>query len=210
MRTRRSIAPSIPFPIRLFLPVLLLAAQACAYTTEFTGTTRLETPIKLERVYVYSFIDIRTEDLGPKMMDEMERQLALGLENRGVASEQHWFLDDPLGAAYARSQRAERVPVRIVIERNAEAERRFGAPYRLVVFPSEMQVDGPNYTYDIDWRLEDARTNQVVWSTTSRATHINIYSRDEDPVNRARGLVDRLIIQMDRSGVFGAAAAPAR
>ena len=210
MRTSRSNPRSTPLVVRLFLLSVLLASQACAYPTKFSGTTRLETPIKLERVYVYSFIDIRTEDLGPTMMDEMERQLALGLENRGVASEQHWFLDDPLGAAYARSRRAETIPVRAVIERNAANERRFGAPYRLIVFPTETSVDGPNYEYSIDWRLVDARTDQVVWSTTSHARHMNIYSRDEDSVNRARGIIDRLIIQMDLSGVFGAAAAPAR
>jgi hypothetical protein len=56
--------------------------------------------------------------------------------------------------------------------------------------------------------LEDTRTNRIVWSTVARGKHTNIGSPDEDPVARARLVVEGLIRQMDESGLLGAAAAP--
>lgn len=196
--------------IRVVLLPLLMAVNGCsAYTTSFSGTTRPGTPITLTRLYVYSFLDIRSEALGPQMMHEITRQLGERLESRGVATEQHRFQDDSLAASFTGGENSAVIPISRVVAGNAAAELGFGADYRLLAFPAWMELEyidnKPWYIYTFRWTLEDARTGQVVWSTTSNSAHHKVQDRDKDAVGRAGEIVNRLIREMEISGLFGAA-----
>jgi hypothetical protein len=184
---------------------LSIGLGACVYPTSmsFTETTRPSTPVTLSRLYVYSFLDLRVDELGSALMSEISRQLAAGLESCGVASEQHWFRDDPIAGQFARLRGSEVVPVRRVITQNRATERAYGSDYRLIVFPVQTTVEPGWIQYDFRWTLEDTRTNRIVWSTTSRGRH----ARGEDSEELAKDIVDGLITQMDVSGLLRAAAA---
>lgn len=187
---------------QLLLPAMLVGMSGCGPSVRFTGTTQFATPITLSRLYVYYFLDLRTAELGRNMINEMARQLETRLEERGVGTEQHWFRDDPLAPAFISPWSPVMIPVRRVIELNAADEQRFGSEYRLIVFPRF--VEG-RYAYVFAWELEDARTNRIVWSTTSHGDHDRNGTSDEV----AKKLLDGLIAEMDRSGLFGAAPASA-
>jgi hypothetical protein len=175
---------------RLFILMILMGTQGCGYSLEFM-TTPPRQSIKLSRVYVYSFLDVRAPDLGRGMMRQIRHELALGLENRGVANEQHWFREDPLADDFAGWRSTTTIPVRQVIERNAEAEHRFGAEYRLIAKPVDTQIAGTTSNYIFTWVLEDTRTNEVVWATTAIAEHRDVIGiLDEELDGRGRKLVD--------------------
>lgn len=192
----------------LLLCVGYAGAQGCTFAPAFTGTTVPSgvEPASLSRLYVYSFLDLRGDQLGQTMIAEISRQLATEMDSRGIKIEQHWFKNDPIAGELARVQgterSTERIPVREVIVRNQEKERQFGSDYRLIVFPSYTLSAGAWYHYDFRWAIEDARTQRVVWSTTSRGKHMNWVSGDENAAARARVIVQGLIGEMTRSGLL--------
>lgn len=145
------------------------------------------------------------------MMTEIERQLGEGLKARGVESQQHWFERDPIASEFARtSYSSERVPVREVIHYNQAQERAFGARYRLIAFPADTMTAGAWLHYDFNWLLEDANTQQVIWSTTSRSKHMNWVKNDEDSAERAKVLVDALLREMTSSGLLAPSGTPVK
>ncbi|HET6231099.1 MAG TPA: hypothetical protein VFE05_13580 [Longimicrobiaceae bacterium] len=183
---------------------LTLAAGGCAMAPKFVGTTSLagSPPVSVPSVYVYSFLDLRAADLGPRMIGGVEQQLASALRSHGVESEQHRFSEDPISAEFARVHGTERIPVREVIARNAADEGRFAAPYRLIIFPMQTTQSGSWYYYDFRWTLQDAKTQRVVWSTTSRGRHLNWMRSDENSTKRAQVIVDGVIGEMVSSGLL--------
>lgn len=188
-----------------------LLLMGCAITPDFTGTTQPTTTVQLDKLYIYSFLDVRANELGPTLMTEIERQLGDGLKAHGVESQQHWFERDPIAAEFARTSYAsERVPVREVIYYNQRQERAFGARYRLIAFPANTLAAGAWRHYDFNWALEDSNTQQVIWSTTSRSKHLNWVKNDEDSAERAKVLVDALLQEMESSGLFAPAGTSAK
>jgi len=196
--------PSRRLITMLLLSVACAGAQGCAFAPSFSGTTVSSgiEPASLSRLYVYSFLDLRGDELGSSMMNEISRQLAAELQTRGITTEQHWFKNDPIAAEFARVRGTERIPVREVIAGNQEAERRFGSDYRLIIFPSNTVESGAWYYYDFRWAIEDTRTQRAVWSTTSRGKHMNWVSSNENAGARARLIVNGLISEMTRSGLL--------
>jgi hypothetical protein len=189
-------ASHIRFMVQLVAPVMLLTMGGCATSVRFMKTTQLDAPITLSRLYVYSFLDLRTPELGPNLINELTLQLPARLAERGVATEQRWFRDDPLAATFARLGSSE-IPIRRVIERNAADEQRFGSAYRLIAFPLRVNILS-GLTYEFTWTLEDTQTNRILWSTTSHTAQ-----EDGTSAENAKTLLDGLIAEMDRSGLFG-------
>ena len=184
--------------------LLMLSLDGCAIAPRFVGTTQvaMTKPIIFSSIYVYSFLDIRSKELGPKMITEIQRQLEVGLKNHGVVSEQHWFENDPVASEIASTGGSERIPVREVITRNAAAERKYGARYRLIVFPIQTTTGGDWAFYDFRWTVEDTITQRVVWSTTSQGKHMNWIMTDENSSQRAKVVVDGVISEMVNSGLL--------
>lgn len=110
----------------------------CATAPTFIDTTAPGEPTKVDKVYIYSFVDLRSTDLGSEFMVEIEKQLGEGFRALGVEPQQHWFRRDPIflemAVTLATGYSSARIPVREVIARNAPSEQAFGAKYRLVVF----------------------------------------------------------------------------
>jgi hypothetical protein len=197
---------------RLVVFIMLLGLQACA--PSWKRVTSPTPPITLSRVYVYSFLDLVTDDLGPRRIDAINRQLIAALESRGVATELHLFRDDPIGSGFARVQGAapvqelgglrtvssERIPVSQVIAGNAANERRFGADYRLIVFPAEVSHSEWGRGYTFTWMLYETQTHRRVWDTWSRTSQVSIMRLNE--YGLAERLVNGLIQQMSTAGLL--------
>lgn len=197
---------TIHFALRRAVFAAVLALQGCAVAPSFHDTRMPGAPVTFSRLYIYSFLDIADAALGPSLRRELSQQLAAGLESRGVSSEQHSFANTPVAGEFARvrnqEEHVESIPVGRVILQNAANERRFGAEYRLIAFPTQTRVVGSGRTYDIRWEIQDVRGARTVWTTTSRSRHTNWISTDENAAERARVIVDGLLSEMTSSGLL--------
>jgi hypothetical protein len=183
--------------IRLTILMTVLAFQGCAPTSRapwFAVTKLPSEPVTMSRLYIYSFLDLRTDYMGRRMVNDISRQLVTRLANHGIATELHSFANDPLAANFARVQGSEEIPVGQVIIGNAAREKRFAPDHRLIVFPVYTKVLPNRRAYFIRWTITNARTGQEVWSATSR-------SRNGENA-AAQVVVDSLISQMTAAGLF--------
>lgn len=197
----------------LLVSIVVLGTSGCATNNFRTPPPAFAGQAPLRAVYVYSFLDLRENELGPKFLGEVQRQFAEALKAKGASSAQLSFNDSPLRAEYLLKeepvrgsltrQASTRVPVGEVIATNLRAEAAFGAPYRLIVFPASLTALNTGHRFDVRWDIYDARTNVRVWSATSETLHQNWISHDESPVERAKILVEGIILQMTKAGVFG-------
>lgn len=197
MTTSGAPAPFRRSAIHLPIFTLMLALQGCAPTSPATwvAVTKLPSePVSLSRLYIYSFLDLRTDYMGPRMVSEISRQLIMGLESRGIVTEQHSFANDPLAANFSRVQGSEEIPVGQVIIANAGREQRFAPDHRLIVFPVYTKVLPGRRTYFIRWTITNTRTGREVWSATSRSRN--------DQHTAAQAIVGSLISQMSAAGLF--------
>jgi hypothetical protein len=195
-------------------PALLavLVLSGCATAPKFT-TSVADTQTRVSSVYIYSFLDLREKELGPKNIAEIERQLADTLTSHGVRSKQLWFNRAPVREEIALNQQKQgnwfldlgtsvRVPVNEVIASNAEDEKAFGPQCRLVVFPTSTTETGTGVIVQLRWLLSEVSSGKVIWSATSNTNNMNMWKFDEYPEERAFMLVDGLVKELLRVGVF--------
>ncbi|GEM_PF-4410747 len=204
--------------------VLLLSG--CASNT-FSQTKLLAPNVSLRgsTVYVYSFLDIRENELGPKLLDQFDLQLGEELRKSGVTAKVLRFKKSAAGMAFLAAQREEMrrlgfydektiaegirggaisIPVGDTISQNVGDERRIGARYRLVIFPNEttLRPGIMGTSYAIRWDLTEIRSGHVVWSTTSEGRKVDGWKIDEDSEGRAKRIVDGVVSEMKTSGLM--------
>jgi hypothetical protein len=191
------------------LAAVVLALAGCAHAPQFTGQTRTAsmTGAHIDRMYVYSFVDYRDKELGPDFMKQLERQLGAALAHHGVKSEQLWFRRSPVEATYTLKSvpagglnSSTQLPVAEVIAANLPKERALDPQYRLIMFPSNLRTGG-GITVDIRWTVRDAKTNNVVWATTSSAHHSVWSDANENAAERAKMEVDGFIAELVKTGM---------
>jgi hypothetical protein len=191
---------------------IFLAAVLCGCATtsfnaakqEFSGST------PVTAIYVYSFLDLREGNLGKNFLADFQRQLAEALSQEGIRTKQLWFNDSPVRGQFSLeatgpnpSKTSTRVPVAEVVKATQDDERQFGASHRLVVFPAFVMSSNTGSNFHIRWELVDARTNQSVWTTTSRSHHMKWFLGDENAHERASIVVQGLMSELRNSKVIG-------
>lgn len=187
----------------------LLAAACVALLSACASNEFLQTKthvdglsLKNTKLYIYSFLDVRTGELGPNLLNEFDRQLAQQLAKSGITTKVLRFKDSEPGKQYSFTSTGMQIPVRETIVQNAANEREMGADYRLIIFPSHLTVAGAWRHYDVRWDLLNARTGKVVWSTQSKGKHMNAWKQDEDPETRAKTIVDGIVGEMQKSNLL--------
>lgn len=185
-----------------FLTVLALLS-GCA-TNEFAATKSEVAGLNIKgaHVYVYSFLDVRDPELGPTMTAEVNAQLTKALAAADVQAKVLPFKASEIGRYSTLTNGNVRIPVRETVFANLAQEREFGAQYRMVIFPSNMQLQGAWKHYDIKWDLFDAQSGKLVWSTTSHGKHMTTWKVDEDPQPRAKIIVDGIIAEFKNSHLY--------
>jgi hypothetical protein len=175
----------------------LVAGLAGCVTNEFASSKPAEgATLKGGKVIVYSFLDVRQAELGPTMLDEFDKQLVAALDHATVPSKVVRFRNTDAGRYFTFGDAGMNVPVKNTIQGNADDEKSFGAGYRLVIFPSEMQIQGGWRSYDIRWEITDVHTGQVVWSTLSHGKHLVNWKIDENAAGRAQVLIDSFVTEL--------------
>lgn len=196
--------------IRAAAFIAVLSVAGCATAPRFR-TQLTPVVLRINSVYIYSFLDVREKQLGAKFLQAVQHDLQDELTQRGVRSKQLWFNSSPQRAEFSlnesapRGFRAEttvRIPVLEVIGGNASDERAFGASYRLVMSPSDITNSGVGFDSQVTWILTDAKSGQVVWKATSSMSTINWMKADEDPTGRAQLFVHGLMQEMTKESLL--------
>jgi hypothetical protein len=190
------------FTRRALLISGLGALAACA-SNDFVPSrpTKFGTSLKGSKLQIYSFLDVRSTEFGPHLIDQFDRQLGEALSQEGVPARVLRFADSETGKYFTLSNSGLSVPVKQTIQGNLVEEQSFGANYRLVVFPANMRLQGAWRFYDIQWEITDVVSGQSVWNTVSHGKLINAWKNDEDPAERAKTFVDGFISALRSSNL---------
>lgn len=185
---------------RLLALVFAVTLSACA-TVEIPKP-ELKVPgfvFSGSSVYIYSFLDVRDSTFGPKLLAEFDKQFAAALKEVAVTSTTLRFRDSEHGGYFAPASGNVANQVLQTVTKNLANERKAGARLRLTIEPINIERQGVRHYYDIGWHLSDASTGALIWTATSKGTHMNWVSSDENEVERAKGIVDEVIRQMRES-----------
>ncbi|MHA6913042.1 hypothetical protein ACQUJO_07900 [Ralstonia pseudosolanacearum] len=167
-------------------------------------------------MYIYSFLDVRENNLGRNYLAQFEKIIDDELQKRKVRSKQLWF--NKSGTAlhtamidratftslYVRKSTTE-VPVKRTIAENMVDEASFGANYRLILFPRNISNETYN-SYEIHLDIQDAITGRLLWYATMKGGNFNWVVQDEVPEQRARLAVQSIIEALDGSHLLPVAA----
>lgn len=160
--------------------------------------------IRGKSVYIYSFLDLREAEYTRKLLDAINGGLSGRLNQIGTQSAileyrktlQGEFVADSSGQGSSSTA----VPVRAIIEGNAEAEAAAGSQLRLVIFPSRYDVVGAWRYYNIRWLLVDIRSNRPVWSYEYQGKHMVWWSDKENSAARADKILDAAFSDLRTKG----------
>ncbi len=194
-----------------FFCASLLGLLAGCTSARFSSQPPLA-PLQLDRVYVYSFLGYRQASLGAGFIGELHTQLNAAMIQHGVEVKQVWpgASESPATTSLRKQQAPEGVvdiPVDRVLRENRADEQAFAPSYRLMVYPNALSGNvGQNFS--VIWDVVDARTGTRVWSTTSSVRTPNLLGTTEGSPERARVVIDGLIAEMTKSGLFGSRQTP--
>ena len=188
------------FGLRILFVIFLSAILSSCTTTNFhSKSSEYNETTPVTSIYLYSFLDLREGNLGPKFLGEVKRQFSESISQEGVHAAQLWFNESPLRSQFSLEAVAKdarnsstRVPVEEVIKANQQIELSFGASHRLIAFPVFVSSSNTDEMFDIRWTLIDSHTNQVCWTTTSHSFHTKWFLGDENPQERAKTFVQGL------------------
>lgn len=185
---------------------------ACAIKPSVQVSNASQSNLQLDKLYIYSFLDVRQTNLGDNYLTMFEMLLAEELTKRNVNSKQLWFnrsqtarhtamIDTvTLANPYQRNSTTQ-VPVRRTIAENLADETSFGARYRMTLFPKSIS----NNAYAVHIDIEDVATGKLVWYATMSGRNLNWVMADEVPEQRARLTVQSIIEALDGSHLLPAA-----
>ena len=185
---------------------------ACAIKPSVQVSNASKSNRQLDKLYIYSFLDVRQSNLGDNYLTMFEMLLAEELSKRNVNSKQLWFnrsqtarhtamIDTvTLANPYQRSSTTQ-VPVRRTIVENLADETSFGARYRMTLFPKSIS----NNAYAVHIDIEDVATGKLVWYATMNGRNLNWVMADEVPEQRARLTVQSIVEALDGSHLLPAA-----
>jgi hypothetical protein len=195
--------------IGILAAVVALAAPLSVRADDSSRTHMETTRLQGAFVYIYSFLDVRENDFGPRILDQIDAQLIAGFKKGGAESKVLRFKESAEGRDYAEARTVpfrgsvrttEHVPVNETVHSNLSDETAVGATYRLLVFPSNFVQSNAWQFFDIRFFLIDCATNKTVWQTTIKGRHLTWWKNDEGAEGRARKITDDVMGQLKAAG----------
>lgn len=202
MIARRTRAVAVALAFALATP---LSVRADDVSTPPAAAPRLQGKF----IYIYSFLDVRESDFGPRFLDQIDAQLIADLKKGGAHAKVLRFKNSQTGQYYAfgrnvpmrgSMQTSDQVPVNETVRSNLSDEALAGANYRLIIFPSNFEQMGAGQVYQIRFVLIDCATNKTVWQTFYVGKHLTWWKNDEGAQGRAKKLTDEIVAKMTAAG----------
>lgn len=164
--------------------------------TQTGDSTALKMLPATGNIIVYNFLDVRSEQYTPKVMDKIEPKLLACLTQYGqtatvVRSQNLPFVQQhpQWHALYSGEIKSVNVPIEDFIASNAEEEKARGVHYRLNIHPTEFTITGAWRDYKILWELIDVTTNEVVWNYEYAGRHMAVWSNSENSDARSNKII---------------------
>jgi hypothetical protein len=164
---------------------------------------------KVERIYIYSFLDFRSQTIGPKLLAEFKTEIESSMRTRGIETRQLWFNDSPVRKTFSfsdanlgHSRTYVDIPVKEVILANLDEEKEFHPTHLLTLFPSDVTVRGSGVDFDTKMTLINPTTLKEEWSAMISSHFSNQMTKDEIPKERAGQLAKFITDTMSQFGVF--------
>jgi hypothetical protein len=169
-------------------------------------------PLNHRFVYVYNFLDLRSDQFGVKVLDQIEEQLKNRLLSSSVQVKVMRSKASPYssrevpgeywGANYKAASTTNMIPVGEIVNSNASDEASVLAEYRLIVFPSEFSIEGFWNYYNIKWVVMEIPSGKTVWSFNYSGRHMTVFKTDENAVGRGKKIVDAAMADLIVSGLI--------
>lgn len=179
-------------------PVIVPAPPAPPAPPVAVGGEVQKPQLKGASLYVYSFLDVRRDEFGDKVLDQFHAQLVDALKHNGVSPQLQQFRDSLAGALWVpRNVKAatgrrtyERVPVLETIAANRAQEQAAGTRYRLLVLPANFELIGAWRHYTVRWIVMDAATDRILWKRDYKGKHLTVWRTNENAEGRGRKLTE--------------------
>lgn len=189
--------------------------SACTTIASYEGTRELRDvgSIAGSKVYVYSFLQVGRNAIGPGVLENVDARLTQRLSESSITvGFGNASTVDPLdGQVRAQSyDRRFRMPVTEIVDKNRGNEEEFGATYRLLIVPRYLSMSpysGDGGQYVVTWALVEIASEEIVWQTQLNGAYTPMLYDNERAVERAGLLVDGAIEEMRGSGLLGPNAA---
>jgi len=197
-------------PALLMLGLVLTGCQEPLFKSspsDYSGTR------SVEKLYVYSFLDIQQDKLGKDYFTTFEYELTKALVMHGVDSRILWFNDSVFRVVEGNSSERRlgnieltstnrTVPIKETIEANLKEEEALQATHRLIIFPrSTMKHSNGMIEMEIEWRIFDTSTMECGWTASTNQT-IPVKHDKEAIAQQMRPYVEQVIAQMRLSKVL--------
>ncbi len=187
--------------------VLTLGIElGCSLSTKVASNSKSYTGVpKIEKLYIYSFLDFREEEIGVKLLREFKSEVARLFTDRNITTEQLWFNDSPIRNTTVITKvqsGATRVPIKETIIANTDQEKLFAPSHILVIFPSSVTVGSGGPVFSVRWTLHEANTYKVVWSIESNSSSTNWWTSDENHKERAKQLANFITVELAKAGAI--------
>jgi len=164
-----------------------------------------ETSLRGSSIYIYTFLDVRQNEFGLKVVNQVDQQLVERFADEDVDAKVLRFRNSTIGQNYLlgsgfAGSSASVIPVEQVMAANTEDEQAVGARYRLVVFPANYEITGAWQYYEIRWVLYDIQSGRRVWSYLYSGRHLMMWSAGENSVKRAKKFIDKAMTALKGAG----------
>ena len=188
----------------------MLILSACTTIASYEGTRELRDvgSIAGSKIYVYSFLQVGRNAIGPGVLENFDERLTQRLSESSItvgfgnSSEV-----DPLDGQITAQpyDRRFRMPVTEIVDKNRGNEEAFGAAYRLLIVPRFLSMSpysGDGGQYVVTWALVEIASEELVWQTQLNGAYTPVIYDNERADERAALLVDGAIEEMRASGLL--------
>jgi hypothetical protein len=153
-------------------------------------------------VYIYNFLDVRTEQYGDKVLAEFDQQLIRALDLVHSGSKVLRYRNSPAMQSSGSKFGSTMIPVGDTVYANLADETAVGAKYRLIVFPTAYTLSGAWRFYEVRWTLMDVRTGRKVWSYLYSGKHLVLLRTNENAAKRGEKLIKAAFDDLGRAGLL--------
>jgi hypothetical protein len=156
-----------------------------------------ETLLRGKSVYIYNFLDIRKDQYSEKVLSEIEEQLNSCFDMRKIRGT---VIRSQTTPYYTRNEAdweagitapviSNLIPVKKIIYSNLRKESEASPQYRLIIFPSDFQIQGAWRWYSVKWVMFDVQSNRPVWEHIYNGKHLVLWKESENAEARGRKII---------------------
>ena len=135
---------------RLFLIFTVIFLTACT-SSKFVSSEKFSDDFTLSgaKISTYNMLDIRDDNFGNKLLDEMDKMLVDYFASQNVESEVYLFKKSKASLSFNDSSNGGLIPIKAFVSEHKSDEQSFGTTHQLLIIPSQMHLMEGSKRFDI-------------------------------------------------------------